>query len=178
MPLMADDPLPVVYEALRKLAEQRLAAERSGHTLQATALVHEVYLKLAGESPDRWNDTAHFYRAAAEAMRRVLVDHARARLADKRGGNRERVPLTEAMADVATLAESTDPDQILVLERALVRLESVSPAAAQVIKLRFYAGLTVEQTAAAAGISVATVHRKWAYARLFLFRELSPSKDS
>ena len=106
-------------------------------------------------------------------MRRVLIDHARARLADKRGGNRVQVPLTEGMPDVATLAESADPDQVLGLERALTRLESTSPDAARVIKLRFYAGLTVEQTAVATGMSVATVHRKWAYARLFLFRELS-----
>jgi RNA polymerase sigma-70 factor (ECF subfamily) len=176
MRFMTEDPLSAVYDALRKLAEQRLAAERSSHTLQATALVHEVYLKLAGESPDRWADTAHFYHTAAEAMRRVLIDHARARLADKRGGGQVRVPLSESMPDLATLAESAEPDQVLALEEALKRLETISPDAATVVKLRFYAGLTAEQTAATTGISVATVHRKWAYARLFLFRELSPSK--
>lgn len=175
---MPTDPMPAVYDALRRLAEQRLAAERPGHTLQATALVHDVYLKLAGESPERWNDTAHFYNAAAEAMRRVLVDHARAKLADKRGGERRRVPLADAMPDVATLAESADPDQILLLEKAVTRLEAVSPDSAVVVKQRFYAGLTVEQTAKVTGMSVATVQRRWAYARLFLFRELSPSKDA
>ena len=169
---MADDPLPAVYDALRKLAAQRLAGERAGHTLSATALVHDVYLRLAGESPERWADTAHFFNAAAEAMRRVLVDHARARRADKRGGRRERLPLTAVM-DVATVAESADPDQVLALDAAVRQLEAVSPEAGAVVRLRFYAGLGVEQTAAALGLSPATVKRRWTYARAWLFAALS-----
>ncbi len=174
---MDDNPLPAVYDALRKLAEQRLAGERPGHTLQATALVHDVYLKLAGESPDNWNDTAHFYHTAAEAMRRVLIDRARARLADKRGGARQRVPLSESIPDVATLAEAVDPDQILRLDAAVTRLKAVSPQAGEIVQLRFYAGLSIEQTAAKMGLSAATVKRKWTYARMWLFEALS-SKES
>ena len=172
-----DDRMPAVYDALRRLAEQRLAAERPGHTLQATALVHDVYLKLAGESPDRWRDTAHFYHAAAEAMRRVLIDHARAKLADKRGGSRKQVSLTESIPDVATLAESGDPDQILRLDTAVTRLQTVSPQAGEIVRLRFYAGLSIEQTAADLGLSVATIKRKWTYARMWLYQALS-AKDS
>ena len=169
----ADDPMPAVYDVLRKLAEQRLTAERPGHTLQATALVHDVYLKLAGESPQKWNDTAHFYNTAAEAMRRVLIDHARARLADKRGGGRKQVLLTDSMPDVATLAVAADPDQVLALDAAVTRLQIISPDAGSVVRLRFYAGRSIEQTAQDLGLSVATVNRKWTYARMWLYRELS-----
>ncbi len=165
--------LPTVYDALRKLAERRLAAERPGHTLQATALVHDVYLRLAAESPDRWADAAHFYRAAAAAMRHVLVDHAKARRAAKRGGAAARVPLTEDLADAASLADTADPEQVLALEAAVSRLEVVSPEAGAVVRMRFYAGLSVEQTAEVLGLSRATVTRKWTYARVWLFRALS-----
>ena len=172
-----DDPLPAVYDALRRLAEQRLAAERPGHTLDATALVHDVYLRLAGEAPDRWADTAHFFNAAAEAMRRVLVDHARAKRRVKRGGGHKRVPLTE-VGDVATLAgdgggPGADPDDVLALDAAVTRLEHVSPEAGAVVRLRFYAGLTTEQAAAALGLTPRTVARKWAYARAWLRERLA-----
>jgi RNA polymerase sigma factor (TIGR02999 family) len=167
-------PMPVVYEALRQLARQRLATERPGHTLQATALVHDVYIKLAGEPPERWNDTAHFYHAAAEAMQRALVDHARSRARLKRGGVRKRVPLTETLS-VASLTDDTDPDAVLALDAAVNKLQSVSPEAAAVVRLRFYAGLTVEQTAEAMSISPRTVKRKWMYARAWLFAELTES---
>jgi RNA polymerase sigma factor (TIGR02999 family) len=166
--------MPVVYEALRQLARQRLATERPGHTLQATALVHDVYIKLAGEPPERWNDTAHFYHAAAEAMQRALVDHARSRARLKRGGVRKRVPLTETLS-VASLTDDTDPDAVLALDAAVNKLQSVSPEAAAVVRLRFYAGLTVEQTAEAMSISPRTVKRKWMYARAWLFAELTES---
>ncbi len=137
----SDNPLPAVYDALRRLAEQRLAAERPGHTLQATALVHDVYVKLAGESPEQWNDTTHFYHAAAEAMRRILVDHARARNAGKRGGGHGQVSLTRSL-DLATLAsDAVDPDEVLALDAALARLAKISPDGAAVVQLRFYAGL-------------------------------------
>ena len=177
--MLADMPPPpldlpsAVYEALRSLAERRLAAERPGHTLQATALVHDVYLKLAVEAPDRWADTAHFYHAAADAMRHLLVDHARARKAAKRGGGRGHAPLTEA-ANVASLAvDAADPDDVLALDAAVARLAAESPTAADVVRLRFYAGLTVEQTAAALGVTGRTVERKWTFARAWLFRALS-----
>ena len=162
-----------VYDQLRGLAARRLASERAGHTLQATALVHEVYVKLAGVDPDRWADAGHFYAAAAEAMRHLLADHARARLAAKRGGGSARLPLTAAMASVATVAESADPDQVLALDHAVTRLDRVDADAAAVVRLRFYAGLSVERTAATLAMSPATVKRKWAYARAWLYRELS-----
>ena len=170
---MPDDPLTAVYDALRRLAAQRLSAERPGHTLQATALVHDVYLKLAGESPDRWADTAHFYRAAAEAMRHLLIDHARARGSRKRGGDRERLPFTEVM-NVATLAsDGADPDDVLALDAAVEKLATVSPDGAEVVRLRFYAGLTAEQAAAALGTTERAVRHRWTVARAWLFRELS-----
>ena len=176
MPI-ADDPLAAVYDALRRLAEQRLAAERPGHTLQATALVHDVYLKLAGEDPARWADPAHFFNAAAEAMRRLLIDHARGRDRAKRGGGVRRVPLTEA-TDVATLAESADPADVLALDAAVAQLDAVSPEAAAVVRLRFYAGLSVEQAAAALNTSPRSVARHWVYARAWLRRELSVGTGS
>ena len=166
------DLTPAVYQALRRLAAARLAAERSGHTLQATALVHEVYLKLADESPGRWADPVHFYNAAANAMRQVLIDHARGRHRIKRGGNRARVPLTAAM-DVATLAADVDPDDVLALDAAVTKLETANPQAAAVVRLRFYAGLTVDQAAETLGVSDRTVKLKWAYAKAWLFDELS-----
>lgn len=167
-----------IYEALRELAAKRLLAERPDHTLQATALVHEVYLKLAGESPARWVDAEHFYNAAAEAMRRALVDHARGRARHKRGGKRlARVPLTEAIS-VATLAHVADPEDVLALDTAVTKLERISPEAGAVVRMRFYAGLTVEQTAEALKSSPRTVKRKWVYARAWLYRELtSPARQ-
>ncbi len=164
---------PAVYDRLRALAASRLARERVGHTLTATALVHEVYLKLADADPARWGDPGHFFTAAAEAMRHLLVDHARARLTAKRGGGAGRRTLTDALATVATVAESADPDQVLALDHAVTRLDQLSPDAAAVVRLRFYAGLSVEQTAATLAVSTATVKRKWAYARAWLFGHLS-----
>ncbi len=172
-PDMPDELMGAVYDALRQLAARRLAAERPGHTLQATALVHDVYLKLAAESePGRWADAAHFYRAAAEAMRHLLVDHARARGSAKRGGHRGRVPLAE-VADLATLADGADPADALAVVAAVDRLATVNPEAAEVVRLRFYAGLTVEQVAATLGTTDRTVRRKWTVARAWLFDELA-----
>ena len=176
----ATGPPPVlleqVYDALRDLARRRLALERAGHTLQATALVHEVYLRLAEQSADRWNDPAHFYHAAAEAMRRVLIDHARTRGRAKRGGGAKRVPLSAA-ANVAVLADGADPDDVLALDAAVGRLDAWDPAAAAVVRLRFYAGLGVEQTAAVLGCAPSTVKRQWTYARAWLYRELSADDE-
>jgi len=159
--------LPLVYDQLRAVAQRALAAERPGHTLQATALVHEAYLKLVGEREIPWASRAHFYVAAAEAMRRILIDHARARGRVKRGGG-GRARLT--LSDVTDLASK--PDEIVRFDEAFRRLEGESSEAAAIVRLRFFAGLSVEQTAEALGVSTSTVDRRWAFARAWLYRAL------
>ena len=163
--------LPLVYAELRELARRRMASQPPEHTLQATALVHEAYLKLVGGSDVRSADRSHFYFAAAEAMRQILIDSARGRARLKRGGGRARSPLS-----VADLAAEQDPDQILAVDEALCRLEAQWPDAAAVVRLRFYAGLSVEETARALDVSERTVHREWTYARAWLARELGPEE--
>ena len=160
----AADLLPLVYDELRKLAAARMAAENPGHTLDATALVHEAYLRLVG-SPS-FESRSHFLRAAAEAMRRILVDHARGRVADKRGGHRQRVPLDEAVR----WAES--PGHILALEDALTRFAVEEPRKAELVVMRFFAGMTIPEAAQALGVSVPTAERWWAYARTWLYADL------
>ena len=159
---------PLVYAELRNLARRRMADERAGHTLQATALVHEVYLKLLGAGAAPWASPRQFFFAAAEAMRQILIDHARARAGLKRGGGRKRVPL-----GVLDLATDERVPEILALDEAISRLEKEAPDVAAVVRLRFYAGLSVDETAEALGISPRTVKREWTYARARLFRELS-----
>ena len=168
-PHAAEALLPLVYDQLRELARHRMAEERTGHTLQATALVHEAYLRLVGDRPAGWAGRAHFFHAAAEAMRRILIEHARARGRVKRGGGaeRQRVPLS-----VIDLAAENDPAEILDLDEAICRLDEQSPDVAAVVRLRFYAGLTIEETAEALGISPQSVKRDWAYARAWLFQQL------
>ena len=166
----ADELFPLVYDELRRLARRRMAEERAGHTLQATALVHEVYLKLVGDQKEAWGGRGQFFAAAAEAMRRILIDHARRHAGLKRGGGRGKVPLSAV--DLATASRDHAPE-ILALDEAISRLEQVSPDVAAVVRLRFYAGLSVEETAEALGISPRTVKREWTYARARLFRELS-----
>jgi RNA polymerase sigma factor (TIGR02999 family) len=165
-PVDMDRLLPLVYGRLREIAAQRMAAERPGHTLDATGLVHEAYLKLV-QRPVGWRGKAHFYAAAAEAMRRILVDHARGRGREKRGAGRVRLPL-----DVVDLASREDPAEILSVDEAVRRLEERDPRMAEVVKLRFYAGLSEEETAEALGITDRTVRREWTLARAFLQREL------
>ncbi len=163
----ADRLLPLVFDQLRKAARCQLAGERPGHTLSATALVHEAYLKLAGPREVAWVGRGHFYAAAAEAMRRILVDHARAKAAHIRGG-------PEARRAAVNLASLPDPDSetessgFLILHDALTRLEGVDTEAAAVVRLRYFAGLSIEQTAAALGVSAPTVKRTWAFARGWL----------
>ena len=163
----ADRLLPLVFDQLRKVARRQLAGERPGHTLSATALVHEAYLKLAGPREVAWVGRGHFYAAAAEAMRRILVDHARAKAAHIRGG-------PEARRAAVNLASLPDPDSetessgFLILHDALTRLEGVDTEAAAVVRLRYFAGLSIEQTAAALGVSAPTVKRTWAFARGWL----------
>lgn len=186
-----DELLPLVYSQLRAAAQRLMHNERDGHTLSATALVHEVYLRMFGANAGlSFEDERHFYNAAAMAMRQQLVDHARARLAQKRGGPGEdhvvspvepgavqpsfakRVPLTE-LREVADLASMSDPEEILRLDAAMTQLEAQDKQAAGVVWLRFYAGLSVDQTAQALGISEATVKRDWQFARAWLFKRMS-----
>lgn len=172
----ADQLLPLVYQQLRAIAKQRMGDERRGgrdHTLQATALVHEAYARLVGNGPNdmKWDSRAHFFVAAAEAMRRILIDHARAKLAQKRGGP-ERQHLDLAITDVADLASEKNPEEILALDQAFLRLQEQEPRTAEVVRLRFYAGLSVEDAAAALGVSPRTVELDWSYARAWLFRAL------
>ncbi|MFZ4574230.1 MAG: ECF-type sigma factor [Phycisphaerales bacterium] len=159
--------LPLVYEQLRKAAQLEMAHERSGHTLSATALVHEAYLRLAGPREVPWTDRGHFYAAAAQAMRRILIDRARLKQNPVRSDEESRraaMRLT-ALPDLESESESAG---FLILDRALTRLESVDADAAAVVRLRYFAGLSVEQTAAALGVSEATVKRTWAFARAWL----------
>ncbi len=162
----ADRLLPIVYEQLRRAAQLGLAGERKDHTLSATALVHEAYLRLVGPREVKWAGRGHFYAAAAEAMRRILIDHARSRA---RQAGKAR-PLNE-LGDVADLAHANS-EQILAVDAAIGRLESEDPEAAAVVRLRFYAGLSVEQAAEALGISARTAARLWTYARAVLYRSL------
>jgi RNA polymerase sigma factor (TIGR02999 family) len=156
--------LPLVYEELRRLAAARLATEAPGQTLQPTALVHEAYLRLVGTGqPDHWSGRGHFFAAAAEAMRRILVDNARRKKADKRGGQARRVPL-----DDADPGYCPDDEQLLALDEALTRLDAEDPQAARLIQLRHFAGLSVEDAAGAVGLSRSAAYEHWAYARVRL----------
>jgi RNA polymerase sigma-70 factor, ECF subfamily len=159
--------LPMVYDQLKHLAQLRMAGERQDHTLQPTALVHEAYLKLVGGQDVLWENRAQFFFAAAQAMRRILVDHARARGNLKRGGGRKRLP-----ASVIDLSVTEQSDDILALDEALTRLEGISPGVGQVVRLRFFGGLSIEETASALGVSPRTIKRDWTYARAWLSREL------
>ena len=171
-PEAIQDLLPVVYEELRQLAAAKMAQEPSDHTLQATALVHEAYLRLMGSSGDvKWQNRRHFFGAAAEAMRRVLVDAARRRRRLKRGGDRER-----AFPDLLELPQPQSGQDIEAVGDALDRFAKIAPEKAEVVKLRFFAGLTIDQTAELLGLSTATVERHWAYARAWLFREISKER--
>jgi RNA polymerase sigma factor (TIGR02999 family) len=169
---LASDWLAKVYKELRQKAQVYLNNERPGHTLNATALVHEAYLKLAGgtEEPE-FEKTGHFFAAAAEAMRRILIDHARARLSEKRGGDARRLGST-VLENLSDVTVNQSPEKILALDEALSRFEEQDAEAAKVVRLRFFAGLDIEQTARAMGISPRTVKRHWQFARAWLYREL------
>jgi RNA polymerase sigma factor (TIGR02999 family) len=160
--------LPLVYDELRKLAVARMAEERADHTLQPTALVHEAYLRLVeGAAPNAsWHSRGHFFAAAAEAMRRILVDQARRKRRPKHGGDRQRVDLDEAAAI------TNSPEDLLALDEALAKLAREEPRKAELVKLRFFAGLTIPEAAKMLGISTATAERYWSYARVWLYAEL------
>lgn len=163
--------LPLVYEQLRKAAQKQMAGERRDHTLQATALVHEAYLRLVGSQAKTWENRAHFYVAAAEAMRRILIEHARKRGRIKRGGDQQRVPL-----DAAYLVQEAGPEEIVSVDSAIRRLEGRDSRMARIVRLRFFAGLSVEETAETLGVSDRTVRREWALARAWLHRELGAAR--
>jgi RNA polymerase sigma factor (TIGR02999 family) len=168
-PGAADRLLPLVYEELRKLAAARLAREKPGQTLQATALVHEAYLRLVGGDDSKpWNGRGHFFGAAAEAMRRILVENARRKARVRHGGGLRRVDIDAG----CSLAQPPPDDDLLALDEALDRLAALDPKRAELVKLRFFAGLTMPEAAAALGISTATAERYWAFARTWLFAEL------
>jgi RNA polymerase sigma factor (TIGR02999 family) len=161
--------LPLVYQELRKLATQKLGHERPGQTLQATALVHEAYVRLvASEESQSWNTRGHFFAAAAEAMRRILVENARRKQRVRHGGQLQRVDLESQL-----LVSCESGENLLALDEALQRLSVDEPEAAEVVKLRYFAGLTIEETALALNLSVRTVNRHWAYARAWLYQQLN-----
>jgi RNA polymerase sigma factor (TIGR02999 family) len=167
-PQAADKLLPLVYEELRKLAAAKLAQENPGQTLQGTALVHEAYIRLIGGGNQNWNSRGHFFAAAAEAMRRILVESARKKRAHQRGGDWGRVDLD--LIQPAAPRISTD---VLALNDALEKLEQTDRRKADLVKLRFFAGLTMDEAAEVLGISVATAHREWNYARAWLHQEIA-----
>jgi RNA polymerase sigma factor (TIGR02999 family) len=169
-PKAAAELLPLVYDELRQLAAARLAEEKPGQTLQPTALVHEAYLRLVGDGPKRdWSGRGHFFSAAAEAMRRILVDQSRRRQAAKRGGQVGREEFHESLIVAPEVG-----DDILAVNDALKRLAVIDPAAARLVDLRFFAGLTMQEAADALGISVRSAQDVWAYARSWLHHEMQP----
>jgi RNA polymerase sigma factor (TIGR02999 family) len=166
-PRAAEQLLPLVYDELRRLAAQRLARERPGQTLQATALVHEAYLRLVGSQDPGWNSRGHFFAAAAEAMRRILVENARRKDRLKRGRGRTRIEVEHL-----DVAGTQKPDELLDLDEALTRLAAADPQAAELVKLRYFAVLTLNQAAEALGVSPRTANFLWAYAKAFILKEM------
>ena len=164
----ADELLTVVYDELRRLATQRMSRESLGQTLQATALVHEAWLRLGGDEQPAWQNKAHFFAAAAEAMRRILIDNARRKRAARHGGGVEHIQLSGV-----ELPAGMDDDQLLALHDALDRLAELDAGKAELVKLRFFVGLTIEEAAKVLGLSEPTAKRYWAYARAWLFREIN-----
>lgn len=176
-PRAAEQLLPLVYNELRRLAAEKMAREYPGQTLQATALVHEAYLRLvassgreSGDSEQRWDGRGHFFAAAAEAMRRILIDHARRKCSEKRGGDRVRRPLDDAA--LGATADESPAEDLLALDDALQQFEMEEPQKARLVKLRYFAGLSLQDAAAAMGISPATAKRHWVYARSWLYGKL------
>jgi RNA polymerase sigma factor (TIGR02999 family) len=165
--------LPLIYEDLRKLAAARLALEKAGQTLQPTALVHEAYLRLVqGNGSQNWNGRAHFFGAAAEAMRRILVDIARRKVAAKRGGN-----IARQNADLEQLALPMESEMLLALDQALNQLYASHPNIARLVQLRFFSGISMEEAADILGVSIRTAHRQWLYAKAFLRWEIDESSE-
>jgi RNA polymerase sigma factor (TIGR02999 family) len=173
-PQAAEHLLPLVYKELRELAAQKLAHEKPGQTLQATALVHEAYLRLVNtDKPQSWNSRSHFFAAAAEAMRRILVENARRKRSERRGGGVRRLNLDQGDALAAA-----PPDDLLALDETLERLTSHDPKAARLVKLHCFAGLTVEQAAETLGMSRSNAYRMWTFARAWLYSQLAGGQEA
>ena len=169
--------LPYVYEELRSIARRCMASESPGLTLQPTALVHEAYLRLVGDGDGpHWNSRGHFFAAAAQAMRRILIERARQKQAEKRGGGRHRVTLADV--EPSSHAREPEPQALVELDVALSRLETLDDRKAKVVMLRYFAGLTIEQTAAATGLSVTTIKQEWQFARAWLQSEIERQLDA
>jgi RNA polymerase sigma factor (TIGR02999 family) len=166
-PRAAVELLPLVYEELRRIAAHKMAGEAAGHTLQATALVHEAWLRLVGADQLGWKNRAHFFAAAAEAMRRILVESARRKQSLKRGGGAERVDVNES-----ALVLSAPPEELLAVHEALDGLAKEDPVAAELVKLRYFVGMTMEEAASALGLAKRTAENVWTYARVWLHREI------
>jgi RNA polymerase sigma factor (TIGR02999 family) len=171
-PQAGDQLLPLVYDELRRLAAQKMAHESAGQTLQPTALVHDAWLRLGGDAQPNWQNRAHFFGAAAEAMRRILIDRARRRQALRHGGGQERINVD----DLELAAATDDDDQLLAVHEALDKLAAQDPRKAELVKLRYFAGMTIEEAAQALGISEPTAKRWWAFARAWLFREIGSER--
>ena len=171
-PQAAAELLPVVYDELRRLARSQMKNERAGHTLEATALVHEAYLRLIDGAPDGWDGRRHFFAAAAEAMRRILIEHARRKQSLKRGGDRDRVDFADDDHLPAIASPCDDIPDLLALNDALEQLAAEAPDKAELVKLLYFAGLTLEEAAAAMGIAKTTAHRQWVYARAWLLEAM------
>jgi RNA polymerase sigma factor (TIGR02999 family) len=171
-PKAADELLPLVYEELRRLAAGRMAQESPGQTLQATALVHEAWLKLAGVEKQNWQNRGHFFAAAAEAMRRILIDAARRKARVRHGEGLQRVDL-----DTIDLASEDNPENVLAIDEVLARFALEDPTKAELVKLRYFVGLSIPESAEALGISESTAKRYWNYARAWLYHELSAPGD-
>jgi len=170
-PKAAEQLLPLVYKELRRLASSKMARESGGHTLQATALVHEAWLRLGGDDQPTWQNRAHFFSAAAEAMRRILIDSARRRRARRHGGGLQRVEITKSALELE--APERADDELLAVHESLENLAARSPRKAELVKLRYFGGLTLDQAADALGISLPTAKRDWAFARAWLFEEIN-----
>ena len=167
-PKAANELLPLVYDELRRLAAHKMAGEQPDQTLQPTALVHEAWLRLTGNEDVKWDSRAHFFAAAAEAMRRILIDNARRKRALRHGGGQQRVDI-----DAINLAAASPDDQLLAVNDALEKFAAVDPGKADLVKLRYFVGMTIEAAAAALGVSEPTAKRHWTYARAWLYRELT-----
>jgi RNA polymerase sigma factor (TIGR02999 family) len=168
--------LPLVYDELKRIAGAQMAQERPGHTLQTTALVHDAYLRLLEGAPDRWENRRHFIAAAAEAMRRILIEHARRKQSLKRGGGRERVDLDDEHLP-AICSPCDDVEDLLSLNEALERLSKEDPAKAELVKLLYFAGLNLDQAAATLGISRTTAYRQWIFIRAWLCQAMKPPQS-
>ena len=173
-PKAAEQLLPLIYDELKKLAAHKMAQEKPGQTLQATALVHEAYIKLVdGDKAQQWNSRGHFFGAAAEAMRRILVDNARRKASPMHGGDRRRIELKDMCSATEVAAED-----LLAIDEALTRLAQMNSSKAELVRMRFYAGMSVPEAAKVLGISVATAERNWTYARTWLYCELNAGEEA